>query len=213
MDFFSHIEKLSTLIGFLTVIGTALAAVLRMLWVGKKRVEALFSSQAAMQKSIDEIVQQIRPNGGQSMADVLNRNHKKTEENSSMIGEIINAIDRLTAYQWSFAETLTEKPVWEADVAGRIIRVNLAYSRFVERTVAELVGHGWENVIHPMDRARVFAEWTDAVNRKRNFETSFRVNNRNGDVYDVTAVALPVFTTNQQLVSFVGRFDQIEKMQ
>lgn len=212
MEWLLQFEKLNALIGFISVIGTALAAVLRMLWVGKKRVEALFQSQEAMQKSIDEIVTQIRPNGGQSMVDVLHINHRKTEENTSLINDIMHAIDRLAAYQWSFAETLTEKPVWEADVAGKIIRVNLAYSRLVERTVSELVGHGWENVIHPIDRARVFAEWNDAVARKRNFETTFRILTRNQKQFAITAVAQPVFTSKQALVSFVGRFDDIKEI-
>lgn len=181
----------------------------KMLMAGRRRFEAMFVQNQALQKSVNEIVAQLKPNGGTSMFDMVKQAHKLSLENVTMVAQTLDAVDRIKAYQWQFVETLSDKPIWESDETGSCIRVNTAYARLAERTVAELTGAGWENFVHPEDRSRVYDEWVDAVNRKRIFEGHFRVRSRSGKTFQVRAVSMPVLTENGKITSFLGRYDEV----
>jgi PAS domain S-box-containing protein len=176
--------------------------VIKLLMAGKKRYESL-------QISVNEIVKQLTPNGGTSMFDMVKQAHKLSLENVTMVAQTLEAVDRIKAYQWQFAETLSDKPIWESDINGLCLRVNTSLAKLTERTVGEMVGGGWENTVHPEDRTRVYDEWTDAIQRKRTFESHYRVRSRSGKVYQVKAIAAPVFTEAGKVSSFLGRYDEV----
>lgn len=190
-------------------LGTMIAGgglyVVRLLMLSKKRFDAL-------QKNVEEIITQLKPNGGHSMFDLVKQAYKQSQENSLALSNMQASVNRVHAYQWSFAETITDKPIWESDPKGQCTRVNIAYARLAERTTAELIGSGWENFLHPDDRSRVYDEWTDAIGRKRIFESDFRVKSRSGKNYVVRAVALPVFSESNELIAYIGRYDKVEAM-
>jgi PAS domain S-box-containing protein len=200
---------LNEFIALVTVITGGGLWVVKMLMAGRKRFEAMFVQNQALQKSVNEIVAQLKPNGGTSMFDMVKQAHKLSLENVTMVAQTLEAVDRIKAYQWQFAETLSDKPIWESDETGSCIRVNTAYAKLAERTVAELTGAGWENFVHPEDRSRVYDEWVDAVNRKRIFEGHFRVRSRSGKTFQVRAVSMPVLTENGKITSFLGRYDEV----
>jgi PAS domain S-box-containing protein len=195
-------SSLNEFIILLTAISGGGLWVVRMLMTGRKRFEA-------MQSSVNEIVKQLTPNGGTSMFDMVKQAHKLSIENAGVVSQMMEAVDRIKAYQWNFAETLTDKPIWECDPSGSYIRINTAFAKLSERTVAELTGAGWENFIHPEDRARVYEEWHDAVTRKRIFEGHFKVKSRSGKTYSVKALAMPVMTESGGVTSFIGRYDEV----
>lgn len=187
-----------------------------MLLAGRKRFEAMIAETKqvreqgkALQTSVNEIVAQLKPNGGSSLFDMVKSAHKMSAENTAVIGHVRETLDSMRAMQWQFAETLAEKPIWECDPSGLCVRVNTAYAKLAERTVAELVGSGWENFVHPEDRARVYEEWTDAITRKRTFEGDFRVRSKSGKSFKVKAISVPIMTESGKLTSFLGRYDEV----
>jgi PAS domain S-box-containing protein len=195
--FWLHAGEFSELLALLGVIATSAIGVIRMLIAGRKQVQGLFEGQKRSDKRMDEfgetlktIADQFKPNGGTSLFDM---------------------IQSIRAYQWNFAETLTDKPVWESDANGSCVKVNIAYTKLAERNPSELIGSGWENFVDPADRTRVYTEWCDAVERKRIFESTFRVRSRSGTLYQVKATAMPVVTDTGRLVAFVGRYDDVMK--
>lgn len=194
----THAGEFGEFIGLVGVIATGGLWVVKMLLAGRKQVAGLFEGQKTLAKSqkdlveaINEIREQLKPNGGKSLWDVM---------------------QSIRAYQWNFAETLTDKPIWESDPTGACMKVNTAYTKLAERNASELVGSGWENFVDPADRARVYTEWTDAIERKRIFESTFRVRSRSGTLYQVKATAMPVVTDTGRLVAFVGRYDDVMKV-
>jgi len=193
-----HASEFSEFIALVGVIATGGAWVVRMLIAGRKQVESLFEGQKSLTKgqetlvaALQEIREQFKPNGGHSLWDMM---------------------ESIRAYQWNFAETLTDKPVWQSDAVGACVKVNTAYTKLAERSASELIGNGWENLIDPADRARVFVEWGDAITRKRIFESTFRVRSRSGTLYQVKATAMPVVTDTGRLVAYVGRYDDVTKV-
>lgn len=187
-----------------------------MLMAGKKRFEVMLSETKvmkkqgeALQESVNAIVAQLTPNGGSSMFDLVKSAHKMSIDNAQIIGHVKESVDSMRAYQWQFAETLTDKPVWESDAAGACTRVNMAYAKLAERTPAEMMGAGWENFVDPSDRTRIYDEWTDAIHRRRVFEAAFNVKSRSGLRYAVKAVASPVVADGGKIVGYLGRYDSV----
>lgn len=194
----SHAGEFTEFITLVGIIATGGIWVVRMLLAGRKQVKGLFTEVAQMRKErgedrqlLQSIAEQFKPNGGSSLWDVM---------------------QSIRAYQWNFAETLTDKPIWESDPTGACLKVNTAYTKLAERNASELTGSGWENFVDPADRARVYGEWSDAIERKRIFESTFRVRSRSGTLYQVKATAMPVVTDSGRLVAFVGRYDDVMKV-
>lgn len=207
---------LNEFIALATFIAGGGLGVVRMLMAGRKRFEAMIAETkqvkaqgVALQESISEIVAQLKPNGGSSMFDMVKSAHKMSVENAAVINHVKESLDTMKAMQWQFAETLVDKPIWECDPSGQCIRVNTTYAKLAERTVSELLGSGWENFVHPEDRARVYEEWSDAITRKRIFEGSFRVRSRSGKIFMVRATSSPVVTEGGKVTSFLGQYDEV----
>lgn len=212
----AHSKEFSEVITLGTLITGGGLWVVKMLIAGRKRFEAMFAEtklmktqNEALAKSVDEIVSQLKPNGGHSLFDMVKSAYKLSQENSEAVAGLYTSLDRIHAYQWSFAETISDKPIWESDVKGNCLKVNIALAKLAERTAAEFVGAGWENIIHPNDRVRVYEEWADAIERRRTFESNYRIKTPSNRVYQVKAVALPIFTEKGMLVSYVGRYDSV----
>lgn len=195
-------SDLNEFIALVTIISGGGLWVFKMLMTGRKRFEM-------MQASVNQIVAQLQPNGGSSMFDMVKSAHKMSLENAAVINHVKETLDSMRAMQWQFAETIAEKPIWECDAQGQCIRVNTAYAKLAERSLAELTGSGWENFVHPDDRARVYEEWVDAVTRRRTFEGDFKVKSKSGKVFKVRAVSVPIMTETGKLASFLGRYDEV----
>lgn len=208
--------KIGDVLALMGVISAGGLWVVKMLMTGRKQVAGLFEAQETFAKTqeslvkvVKEISDQLKPNGGHSMFDMISQAHTASQSNAKTLEDMKAAVDNIRAYQWSFAETVAAKPVWEANEKGECVRVNNEYAKLTERNTHELTGNGWENCVAPLDRARVFAEWTDAVERKRIFESTFNVRSKSGKLYTVRATAMPIFTASEKLIAFVGRYDEV----
>ena len=107
---------------------------------------------------IDFIFEELKPNGGASIRDAINR-----------IEEGLNAARGMQRALLADHEDA----LFETDVNGNCIWMNRTYSRLVERTPAELIGHGWQNAIAQEDRKGLVEEWYAAVLEDREFVRDF----------------------------------------
>lgn len=189
-----------TLGGIFTAGGTY---VVHMLMTGRKQVQQLFEQQR-------QILEQLKPNGGASMFDMVKSAAMKADQTAKALASLTEDVKRVRSYQWNFAETLSDKPIWESDQDGKCVRVNGQYAKLAERDTTELVGSGWENFVDPLDRERVYEEWGEAVKRKRVFESSFNVRSKSGKKFSVRAVAMPITTDTGKVVAFIGRYDEVK---
>ena len=64
--------------------------------------------------------------------------------------------------------------IFQTDADGRCVYVNDRWCQIAGMTPAEAMGHGWQRAVHPADRPRVQAAWTDAVARGAPFELRYR---------------------------------------
>ena len=80
-----------------------------------------------------------------------------------------------TAANVKMLVAIGDTPIWEADAVGGILDVNPAFEELVGRSAQELLGMGWENVIHPDDRTQATHAWDKAVNEHKSYSARYRV--------------------------------------
>lgn len=143
------------------------------------------------------ILAEFKPNGGSSLRDAVNK--------------IQSTVVIVDARQWAIVVGLRD-PMWESDATGGCVRVNRALLDLVQRNFDEMTGAGWENIICPDDKIRVWQEWRLAVERKRTFESAYCVVDRAGERFRVQAIAVPFRAPNNEVVGYVGRYSHVEPL-
>ena len=191
----SNAKNYTDIIIFLGTAGGAATWVWRMLIQSKKNIDALVSS-------IADIKKQLVTNGGSSLFDLV-------KETKSKVDTLNGDLQRVKAWQWSFSQG-SRMPMWESDSNGLCIRVNIAMSELTGRSVEQMSGTGWENILPPgPERAEVWTAWSDAVRRSRDFEHTYTVENSITHKRSrVKAVGTPIIA-NGHLVGFLGRFEEV----
>ena len=112
---------------------------------------------------------ELRPNGGSSIRDAVNRVELGIEAAN-------NKIDLVTQRQLQ-RYNLESTGLWETDRRGRFTFVNPAMARMAGVAPDDLLGMGWKTQVHPRDRAEVSASWQSAVQDERDFAFVFAFGN------------------------------------
>lgn len=139
---------------------------------------ALAEFRAATKARMDEILAELRPNGGTSIRDAIGRVEERQIWQAGRTDLIMLALAEASA-------------VYETDNFGQCIWVSPAYCKITGRTLEECLGWGWVVVIHPDDAARVRVEWASAVEDRRPFGMHYRMVHADGHPFNVHSVASP----------------------
>jgi PAS domain-containing protein len=111
---------------------------------------------------IRAIHQQLTPNGGQSLADKIQK--------------LTVQMDVETAAR-RFYWANTEAPMFECDEAGKCIWVNKPLMLLFGMDYNEMLGSGWLAGVAAEDRAGVWQNWSRAVEEEIPYEQTYRVRN------------------------------------
>ena len=81
----------------------------------------------------------------------------------------------------TYLRLLNAMPVmlWTADVQGRWQHINRRWADYTG-LVGEAAGFGFEEALHPDDRAPTLARWRQAVGQGQNYEIEYRIRDRGG---------------------------------
>jgi PAS domain S-box-containing protein len=101
---------------------------------------------------------------------------------------------------------LTTAPVgiYQTDPAGNILFVNQQCLELLELPLAEILGQGWANALHPDDRAAVFARWNSAVQAKQEFTSEHRFVTPHGQVKWVFTKAIGIDDEAGNITGYIG---------
>jgi PAS domain S-box-containing protein len=82
--------------------------------------------------------------------------------------------------------------MWVTTAMGEIAEDSPEWRWITGQTVAEYLGNGWLDAVHPDDRERVEREWRDCVRTGKTLESRYRVRTKAGSYrhYDVRAVPI-----------------------
>lgn len=112
----------------------------------------------SLSEQVKFVVDELRPNGGASIRDSLNRIEIRQVLQEQRQKAILSDMS---------------VGVFETDMQGEFVWVNRKYLRMTGRAPTEVKGSGWINTIADRDRERVKAEWDAAIAANREFESSF----------------------------------------
>ncbi len=152
-----------------------------------RRLNAL---EASLGGKLDEIIKELKPNGGSSIKDQLNR--------------LETAVSISEAQRMLLLDSVTTG-VWTTDVKGRYTWVNEALRKATGASLSDFVGTNWENVIHPEDKELVVREWERAIAQRRDFNLYFRlINLRTENAVPVHGVATPAYNFTKEIIGWNG---------
>lgn len=131
---------------------------------------------------IDDVLKELKPNGGTSLRDSINRIEDEMHSQTERLRSHDRKLDRLTQTQWALTQN-ARCGIFETDRSGAFIRVNQTFARIVGHAQDECRGHNWYNFVASEDRERVMTEWNDAVEWHRDVEISFNMQHSDGHTF------------------------------
>jgi PAS domain S-box-containing protein len=159
----------------------------------KRKLEA----EQKMADHIEFIFTELKPNHGSSLKDQVNKIQNDINENTSFTKQICHR------QRWILDNR--EEPIFECNGYGEYSWVNEKYKELVNYDSKDLLGHGWKNIIHSEDRDRVCHEWDSAIADKRNSNCSYRIVTKDGQIYNVSSVAI-----RTDSLGYIGAFKVVQ---
>ncbi|MDB9313798.1 PAS domain S-box protein [Spirulina sp. CS-785/01] len=121
----------------------------------------------------------------------------------------------LLTSQQNYANLVAAVPVgiFRTDAQGKCLYVNDYWCKLAGRSLEEVLGDGWQQVLHPEDRQEVIAGWYQATQENRPYQGEFRFQPPDGTVNWVDAQAVTERSPEGQIIGYVGTVTDISERQ
>lgn len=103
--------------------------------------------------------------------------------------------------------------IWTTDQFGHC---NFISNRWVEITgasIADALGNGWMNLIHPHDRVKIHMSWLESIKGGGQFEAKMRLQNAGGDYTATYINCKPQISDGGQFIGYIGIFQDISSQE
>lgn len=151
-----------------------------------------------LNKSVAEILKEVKPNGGKSLSDRVSAIQVKVDKDS----DVINTIS--SRQKWILDSR--PEPIFECNTSGSCTWVNEKYCQLLQHDVEYFKNNGWKNGIHHDDREGVEKEWEKAIEDRRSSSSEHRLVDREGNIIHVKASA-----TRNENYGYIGRIEVLEQ--
>ncbi|MBE9124360.1 PAS domain S-box protein [Tychonema sp. LEGE 07199] len=103
--------------------------------------------------------------------------------------------------------------IFMADFEGRYTYANPRTQAIFGLSLAELLGDGWENCIHPEDRSRVLTRWQDYTGEGGEYAIEYRLETAEKIVRWINVCSSPMFSDSGELIGYVGTVRDVTERQ
>jgi len=103
--------------------------------------------------------------------------------------------------------------IFIADFEGRYTYANPRCQAICGLSLAELLGDGWENCIHPEDCDRVLARWLDYTREGGEYAIEYRLQTPEGIVRWINVCSSRMFSDSGELIGYVGTVRDVTERQ
>ena len=93
--------------------------------------------------------------------------------------------------------------IWETDPKGLVVQDSPSWRAFTGQSVAQFIGEGWLDAVHPEDRAGAKLQWTQLVAGQAALNIELRLQTRTGAHHWTNVRAVPVFSPAGSLIKFI----------
>ncbi len=140
--------------------------------------------------SVNEILAQVRPNGGGSIKDVVGQTKK-------LLSEISVEMKHQRIAQEITADA-AGLMIMRADGNGRVTWVSKSIrERFGAIDEGAYLGWSWLNRVHPDDRDRTRERWEQAIEDRCELQDEYRICAEGGLIANVVDTSKPVWCNNE----------------
>lgn len=164
---------------------------------GFKVLKSIFTSISCANKSVTEfldlipelkrVTAEFKPNGGNSLRDVMNRMENSLNHTEQKIRIISSSLGM--AY-------------FEANSKGEYTFVSKKWMEVTDFTFEQAVGSGWLSIVDKDMRREMKEEWLSCIDQKREFHFNTILNN---ETYQpVSIVAWPIKNMDGSIEKFFG---------
>jgi len=110
------------------------------------------------------------------------------------------------------AEAIPQQ-VWTANSDGLLDYVNKRVVEYFQRPFEDIIGRGWQKLLHPDDLPVCLTRWAEALETKKPYEIEFRLRRGRDQVYRWhLGRALPIFNQEGQVVKWFGTNTDITQL-
>jgi len=103
--------------------------------------------------------------------------------------------------------------VWTANSDGLLDYVNKRVIEYFQRPFEDIIGQGWQELLHPDDLPGCLTRWAEALETKKPYEIEFRLRRGRDQVYRWhLGRALPIFNQEGQVVKWFGTNTDITQL-
>jgi PAS domain S-box-containing protein len=126
-----------------------------------------------------------------SMQDITERKHSEEE--------LRRSVERFQAFTKATAQI-----VWQTDPVGHVLEDLPSWRAYTGQTLAQMLGSGWIDCIHPEDRDEVRSRWLECIENKSLFESEYRIRGATGVYRLFLARGVPVLDAAGGIREWVG---------
>lgn len=99
--------------------------------------------------------------------------------------------------------------IFGTSVTGECLYVNDRWCEITGLTPAGVAAQGWDSTLHPDDRERVFAAWTQTLQCHTPFQLEYRFQRADGKLTWVFGQAIPETNQTGEIVGYIGTITDI----
>lgn len=196
-----NFEYLSQLIGYLSVIGGTVWAIIKYMkkvydWIMVQinTINNIQTSIAKIDADVGFLKKELQHNGGSSLKDYVSRLEteliKQEKRQKALIQDLVYG-------------------AFETDSTGKVIYVNRTYCRITGRTPDELIGSGWLNCISSEKREDIDKKWDTTIKENRELHETFSFIIPTGGTIEVMFSVTPMFNRKNVLIGYFGTVSPI----
>ncbi|MEH2394422.1 MAG: response regulator [Nostoc sp.] len=161
--------------------------------------------------AVDYLLKPLDPNILTSKVTVFVELFKKTEAVKQQAAQLVavNAELRQSEERLRSLSTCSPVGIFEIDTEGGCRYTNPRYQTICGLKAAESLEKRWLESVHPEDRERAVASWSDYICEGRNYSEEFRFQTAQGIVRWVQVRSSPMLSGQGELLGYVGTLEDI----
>lgn len=165
--------------------------------------------------AVDYLIKPVDPAILTSKVTVFVDLFKKREQIKQQAAELAAVNNELKKSEEKFRSLSACSPmgIFLLDIEGRCTYTNPRCQDLCGLTFEESLGDGWLRSVHPDDRDRVFANWSDWALGNSQYSNEFRIQTPEGDIRWVHLQISPMLSPQSQLNGHVGTIEDVTERQ
>lgn len=130
----------------------------------------------------------------------------------TMIGEDLTQLKRIISMETAARRShlqLAETPMFECNDHGQFLWANDVLLKTVQKSLPQILGSNWKNIIALPDREEFFEAWTHAVAEAIDFSTKFRLTTPDGEQW-MFFDAVCIKDDLGNVLSYLGKMKEVQ---